>query len=648
MDRIREELEIYKTVASMTGAILYRYDIAADRMEFIFGRCEASKYGSTINNYVQMLYRQRSTGQGSRINVEDLIQGLKSPERGYFECEARMSNFTTKVKWYSVIGKTVYDDNNEPQYIIGKMTELEDTAVSGTDSAGDNVSYDIITGLLNKKGILNKLSEKCGELCGAEAAFAEFKIEIAGNGRNSDNENPEISIAQYLKRKFAYNAYLGRGDKGEFYVLYCGEISEKRIVSYFEDLKDDISDIVRPAGNEAVVNGGIYVGPFNAGREHDIAEKAHMSLLKAKYYHPGSVVRYSDEIDMEINESRRRLENVEFDHKLVESALEIMSGSGNIGEAIRLIFDRIGQKYGLDRIAVQELDSHSKTTKVTYSWITAKHPDIEGRILKERLVDYEDLKVIYGQKEITVVSDTKSMADHKFYSKIQATGLKSFVQCIFTGSHHISGCVSFECFGNRHEWNDTEIKTFKMISQLVSSFLLNMREYEEMLNVRASFETHDPLTGLYKYKAFKQEADQYIKYDKDNKLAVVYAGIKNFLSVNARFGYEVGDDVLREYARILSDDKRFIMGCRINADNVVALFKVYDEQGNRISASAISRINYLFSSEYEHKCPGMDITIIAGIAEITDIEKPLNYYIDKALSARGRAANNGLDGLVAD
>ena len=78
MDTIREELDIYRTVASMTGAILYRYEIASDRMEFIFGRADASRYGSTINNYVQMLYRQRDTGIGSEINVDDLIHGMIS------------------------------------------------------------------------------------------------------------------------------------------------------------------------------------------------------------------------------------------------------------------------------------------------------------------------------------------------------------------------------------------------------------------------------------------------------------------------------------------------------------------------------------------------------------------------------------------
>ena len=177
MDTIREELEIYRTVASMTGAILYRYEIASDSMEFIFGRAEALRYGSTINNYVQMLYRQRDTGTGSEINVDDLIQGLKNPEKGYFECKARLSNFAGFAKWYDVIGKTTYDDNNEPQYIIGRISEVADAGYGVQTDNTDNEDYDKFTGLLGKAGIIRRLNEMCMSGNGAEAAFAEFKVE---------------------------------------------------------------------------------------------------------------------------------------------------------------------------------------------------------------------------------------------------------------------------------------------------------------------------------------------------------------------------------------------------------------------------------------------------------------------------------------
>ena len=373
-----------------------------------------------------------------------------------------------------------------------------------------------------------------------------------------------------------------------------------------------------------------------------------MSLLKAKYHHPGTLVVYSDEIEMEFDESKRKLEDVEFDHNLVESALSIMSGSGEIGEAISLIFTQIGEKYGIDRIAVHELDAKTKSVKVTYSWVSPKCPEVERRIHNVHLVGYDDLEKIYEQRKIIIVSDTKNLESHKFLAKIQATGLKSYVQCVFTGKHHISGCISFECFGSRHNWNDTEIKTFKLISQLVSSFLLNIREYEEILLERDSNEGRDALTGLLKQEVFVKEAAKYIKYCKDEKLAVVYTGMKNFMSVNSRYGYAAGDNVLKEYARVLTQDERFIMGCRVNADNVITLAKVFDSRGNRISAALINRLNDDFTDKCEQLCPGMDVSITAGMAIIDDESEPIEHYVDKALSARGRAANGGLDGVIAD
>lgn len=645
MDTIREELDIYRTVASMTGAILYRYEIASDRMEFIFGRADASRYGSTINNYVQMLYRQRDTGIGSEINVDDLIHGLKNPESGYFECKARLSNFAGFAKWYDIIGKTTYGEDNEPQFIIGKISEINDGyGVQG--ETAESADYDKVTGLLCKAGMIRKLNEKCLEGMSSDMAFAEFKIE--GIETYMGGDSIAVSIAESFKRVFPYNAYIGCASQSEFYVIYNGDNVNNEMVTAFARLKNEIKGIIGSAGYTPEVNCGVYIGRFLKGQEFDIMEKAHMSLLKAKYHHPGTLVVYSEEIEMEFDESKRRLEDVEFDHNLVESALSIMSGSGEIGEAISLIFTQIGEKYGVDRIAVHELDAKTKSVKVTYSWISPKCPDVEQRIHNVHLVGYDDLEKIYEQRKIIIVSDTKNLEAHKFLAKIQATGLKSYVQCVFTGKHHISGCISFECFGNRHNWSDTEIKTFKLISQLVSSFLLNVREYEELLLERDSNEGRDALTGLLKQDVFIKEASKYIKYCKDEKLAVVYTGMKNFMSVNSRFGYAAGDGVLKEYAGVITADERFIMGCRVNADNVISLVKVFDSRGNRISAAHINRLNDVFTEGCESLCPGMDVSITAGMAVIEDVHKPVEHYIDKALSARGRAANSGLDGVVAD
>ena len=62
-----------------------------------------------------------------------------------------------------------------------------------------------------------------------------------------------------------------------------------------------------------------------------------------------------------------------------------------------------------------------------------------------------------------------------------------------------------------------------------------------------------------KQEVFIKEAAKYIKCCKDEKLAVVYTGMKNFMSVNSRFGYAAGDNVLKEYTKVLKEDERFIM-----------------------------------------------------------------------------------------
>ncbi len=648
MDKIKEELDIYKTVASMTGDIVYRYDIAEDSMELIFGRADMSKYGSTINNYVQMLYRQRSTGLGQGISVDDLIQGLKSPERGYFECKACISNSMGTVKWYNIIGRTTYDDYNEPKYIVGKMTEFDEIRSLRYEN-GDTGSYDRLTGFFDERGIKKKLIEKCNELSGEEAAFIKLKVEeLQADEDKEGSDNIVVSAAQCIKRAFQYDAYMGRSEQNEFYIIYCGKDNNDNLIARLDDLKNAIISSVKQAGIDVIVNCGVYEGNFNSGQGHNIREKAHLAFIKAKYNYPGSIVKYSGELEKEFNTSHRNLENVEFDHKLVESALDIMSGSGDIDEAISLIFSEICKKYDLDRIVVHELDSRTETVRTTYNWISKARPYLESIILKERPIDRDVLEHICDKNDIIIAPDVLTMEQDEYYEKIQATGIKAFVHCVFTGYHHIIGCIGFECYTGRREWRATEIKTFKLISKILSTFLINMREYEELLFINESYETHDALTGLYKREAFKKEADKYIRYAKGEELAVIYTGMKEFILINSRFGYDIGDKVLKGYANAIADDERFVMGCRVNADNIVALVKVFDARGNRISSSEINRINNAFLEEYEHICPGMDINIVAGISIINEKNQSLDYYIDRAFEARGRAINSGLDGIIAD
>lgn len=655
MDKIQDELNVYKIVAGMTGSILYRYGIKTDTMELFFGRADLSKYGSFVNDYVQMIQRQRAANP--EIDADNFIYALKEG-KSYFECKSRISDFMGTVKSYTIIGKTLYDDDNEPSYVVGKMSEIRETDQIALKMGKDDDCTDKLTGLYNKRGIKNKLEAKCIEKNGAEGALLDIVIDNLKASAFVDSQmtvdNIAINIAQFIKRFFPYDVYIGRMRQNEFNIIYYGDDVKDRFLLRLNELRESIEEVlVNEEGKKLTVKGGLYYGPFSEGEGYEIREKAYMALLSAKHHDGNQIIMYTNDLENpKLGEERenvsKTLDDVQFDHHLVEKALEIISSSGNVEEAVGLIFRRVARKYGIDRIVVRELNSDNRTVDISYEWMSSTF--VSGVIDRSRQEDYDVLERIYANEDIIIVPDTaKWQPEDDEELRLATAGLKSFVQCVFSVSNRISGCVAFECYDNKHNWSDGEIKTLKLITQLVSSYLITVREYKEMLSEKESYETHDTLTGFYKYDAFVKEAEKYVNLDKTGKFAIVYSGIKQLMSINGRYGYDVGDAVLKGYAEIMSAPKdRFIMGCRVNADNFIILVNVFDSRGNRISTTSITTLSSTFYEKYGDICPGIDISVDAGISIINDRSLSIEQYIDKALDARGRARNSGYDGLVAD
>lgn len=641
LDRAREELDIYKQVAAMTGIILYKYDITSDKMELYFGRMDSlSKYGSAVNNYREMLIRQQDS---DGVDVGDYIENLKG-ERGYFECKASIRNYNGIVKTYNILGKTDYDDNNNPVCVIGRMTETDEN--SGLTGEIKPDFYDKSTGLLNKSGIKDKLDDVCRHKNGADGAFLDIIIDdlkkISGDYPQSVIDGIQINVAKCIKEIFPYDVYIGKKKQDEFYVIYYGSDVHERFLSKVEELRRNVRDTVKAGNDERriTITVGIYKGPFEKGEESEIRERAHMALHMARYRGDDSIEIYYPEMaraaDEAVASEIESHDNVRFDYELVESALDIMSSSGDIAEAINIVFGKIGVKYGIDRIMVHELNSEKRVARVTYEWISPRSPYISGMIARTAQAEYDLLEKIYLEKDIIVRDDSADAeAGEDVAAKIKALGLKSYVQCVFSDRQKINGCVSFECYERKHRWANTELKTFRMITQLISLYLLNIRSYKEMLSVNRKRETHDEVTGFYKYDTFVEAADDYVKEHTDGKFAVVYAEITDFREVNIKYGYDNGDRLLKILADVVRRRNRhFIMGSRINAGNFAVLLNAYDDRGSRASEATVKLIYDSFLDECRELYPDSALNIVSGIAYMDDVTESVDEYVHRARASK--------------
>ena len=178
-----------------------------------------------------------------------------------------------------------------------------------------------------------------------------------------------------------------------------------------------------------------------------------------------------------------------------------------------------------------------------------------------------------------------------------------------------------------------------MREEIKLKLLLNIieeitRKYEELLKVYEELNkeleykaSHDPLTGLYNRISlsafFKREAGKTDIYNNSN-LALIFIDIDNFKSVNDTYGHEVGDKILREVAKIISESlRRTDLPFRFGGDEFLILASV---KNSNEAVKIAERIR----KKIEDRFKDYGLSASFGIAVYKEDGKDLDTLIDIA------------------
>lgn len=145
--------------------------------------------------------------------------------------------------------------------------------------------------------------------------------------------------------------------------------------------------------------------------------------------------------------------------------------------------------------------------------------------------------------------------------------------------------------------------------------------------------TKDPLTGAYNFETFKKKA-QKILNSSDKNYALTYVDFADFKYINDVFGYKYGDDILINYAAIISSELRpeELLG-RVSADNFVIL-RYYNEKNDIMLRQQQVDIKI---TEFMHDMHGgQAVSVQCGICYLNDLEEDLQIeeILDRANYAR--------------
>lgn len=127
---------------------------------------------------------------------------------------------------------------------------------------------------------------------------------------------------------------------------------------------------------------------------------------------------------------------------------------------------------------------------------------------------------------------------------------------------------------------------------------------------------HDSLTGLLTYEHFIKKVTEYIATNKDpdKGLAIVYSDIRFFKLLNEKYGYEIGNNLLKSFAdTVINGNSMTFAACRVYSDNIVSAVAYDNSRSPQDFCDIISNHNRTISAELQKRFLEQNLIINTGI-----------------------------------
>ena len=170
--------------------------------------------------------------------------------------------------------------------------------------------------------------------------------------------------------------------------------------------------------------------------------------------------------------------------------------------SINLLIRQVVRQMDLDAVVIKEKHQEDDTMYVMYQY----GMDEDSIYATNSAVVYtpEQWKMMvdsyrYSSGVRTVDNLQEADGDEERHFML-AMGIESFVSCAYYDKGEFMGTMDFLDFQNERQWNETDVNTFKSMTNVVSSYLLKMKAYETASETVERLTGYDGVTGVYKYE----------------------------------------------------------------------------------------------------------------------------------------------------
>lgn len=652
---INKERDRFQAIVSVGVEKIFEYNIKDDII--MVSESDSGVYGKEryLCNFSTIAKNKNYIPFTDWYRFDELLFACKSG-MGIVENELRVrDDILGENRWYHIKARLIFDDEGQPDKLIGTMKDIEDEKRLEMRLA-DEKMRDPVTKVYKKNYLIQFVDEHLAKEKGDKTALIILDVD----GYKKINEEMGVvfgdeilkNIAQDIKQLLDANDLVGRDGNDEFVIFMKDIESVSKIEDKIRLIQKTIANTY--TGEREKKNCTVSIGATVCDNPEDrfenLYERAEKALNLAQSKGPSHYDIYNKVkenvygvLANELAQRKSRLAEEErrkgtASNSITELAFKLIDESKDTDSAINLLIRQICRQLDLSAIVIKTKIQDTNAMKIMYSYGVE---ELETQDLYR--VDYNDeewkaMLALYDKDDIAVCSSINEVDNDYLKGFLLAMGIESFAGCPFYERGVFAGTIDFLDFEKERIWSDEEIKDIKSITNVVSSYLLKMKAYEDASETVERLTGYDALTGLYKYEKFLKLAGDYIATAEHGNYAIAYMDMFHFKYLNDTYGYEVGDQVLAQMAEMLIGYPEYVvMGSRVFSDNIVALLKLRDYERDAIEKRIEIAIKE-FSDVIRQRFSDSRLDIGVGICTFTISGGPvmLQSIISNANMARKR------------
>ncbi len=637
----KKEHERLEVVAGLSMDSVFEYNIAADCMRY-YNRKEilmdALRNNPVVENYTARIMDgsvlEEWFHQDDKEKLQQLCEDFRTgkPE---IHTKVRKQYEKGKYTWVEVEAKTVLNEEGNPSHVIGKIRNI-DEEVKQEEEIKYQRERDQLTGLYNRQTAEKLINERLKKNITENAYVVltdvdNFKMLNDSMG-HLFGDGVLCTFANSMLELFP-EGISGRIGGDEF-IVYLEGLEKEDILARIARINRRLSRLHAGENDELKISvsfGFAKCEPGTGNSLEELKHKADAALSYLKQNSKGTAVLYEPFMEeRHVHKSNKETRPVERDSQeamihtdgdVVLFAHELFDHLKDIRGALRLLSDVITRFYHFqDILFVHQADNENY--EIMYHWgenntnqfyhhpLSPKgEPDWEKLLYTDEETEYMILK------EEEFIGENVHRAKSMVSFKIDYMGKNEY--CILVDRREA------------RDWKE-EMPTLLRLGEFVVNRYFQQMEKQRKEEEAEYKSKYDRLTDMMNLTYFTTACEQYVSARPDQAFALVYTDFNNFKYFNETYGYNEGNNILKEYAEFLKGSSA-VLQCRITADSFVSLYETGDAEWLR---QGFTKHAERFCEDAHQRYEKCKLGIAGGIAVLDRSLDSISLNIDNANMAR--------------